>query len=160
MVTLRTDARQFTVTAHDRINDSTYSEEFDYVIVATGPLLDAERALFRRLRDLQRPHPARHDFRDALEFKGKDLLIVGSSYSAEDIGSQCYKYGAKSVTISYRTAADGLRLAGELRGACRCCSRSTDKTAHFIDGTHQGVDAIILCTGYQHHFPFLPTNCG
>src|SRR5690606_34351209 len=30
------------------------------------------------------------------------------------------------------------------------------KTAHFQDGTTQEVDAIILCTGYQHHFPFLP----
>ena len=45
-----------------------------------------------------------HDFRDACEFEGKDLLLIGSSYSAEDIGTQCYKYGAKSVTFSYRTA--------------------------------------------------------
>ena len=35
------------------------------------------------------------------EFEGQDILIVGSSYSAEDIGSQCWKYG-KTVTISYR----------------------------------------------------------
>ena len=44
-----------------------------------------------------------HDFRDALEFKDEDILLVGSSYSAEDIGTQCYKYGTKSVTISYRS---------------------------------------------------------
>ena len=48
-----------------------------------------------------------HDFRDALEFKGKDVLIVGRSYSAEDIGSQCWKYGAKSVTSSYRSKPMG-----------------------------------------------------
>ena len=29
------------------------------------------------------------------------------------------------------------------------------KTAHFKDGTTKDVDAIILCTGYLHHFPFL-----
>ena len=29
------------------------------------------------------------------------------------------------------------------------------RTAHFKDGSKQEVDAIILCTGYQHHFPFL-----
>ena len=28
-------------------------------------------------------------------------------------------------------------------------------TATFKDGTTANVDAIILCTGYQHHFPFL-----
>ncbi|WP_368449845.1 hypothetical protein [Cobetia amphilecti] len=28
-------------------------------------------------------------------------------------------------------------------------------TAYFSDGSHKRVDAIILCTGYLHHFPFL-----
>ena len=43
------------------------------------------------------------------EFVGKDLLVVGSSYSAEDIASQCYKYGAKSITFSYRTRRSNFR---------------------------------------------------
>lgn len=30
------------------------------------------------------------------------------------------------------------------------------RTAHFKDGTKRDVDAVILCTGYQHHFPFMP----
>lgn len=37
------------------------------------------------------------------EFAGKDVLVIGTSYSAEDIASQCYKYGVKSVTLSWRT---------------------------------------------------------
>ena len=32
------------------------------------------------------------------------------------------------------------------------------RTAHFADGTSKEVDAIILCTGYVHHFPFLPDD--
>ena len=48
-----------------------------------------------------------HDFRSADEFKGKNLVVVGASYSAEDIALQCHKYGAKSVTISYRTQPMG-----------------------------------------------------
>ena len=43
------------------------------------------------------------------EFKGKDILIVGRSYSAEDIGSQCWKYGAKSVTTTYRSKPMGFK---------------------------------------------------
>ncbi len=31
-------------------------------------------------------------------------------------------------------------------------------TCVFADGSRKKVDAIILCTGYQHHFPFLPQN--
>ena len=30
------------------------------------------------------------------------------------------------------------------------------KTAYFKDGTSREVDAVVLCTGYKHHFPFLP----
>ena len=26
-----------------------------------------------------------HDFRDAEEFRGKDIIVLGSSYSAEDV---------------------------------------------------------------------------
>ena len=31
-----------------------------------------------------------------------------------------------------------------------------ERLAFFADGSNKRVDAIILCTGYQHHFPFLP----
>ena len=34
-------------------------------------------------------------------------------------------------------------------------TRLEGTTAHFVDGTHRDVDAIILCTGYQHYFSFL-----
>ena len=43
-----------------------------------------------------------HDFRDAEEFRGKNVVVLGSSYSAEDVALQCHKYGANSVTIGYR----------------------------------------------------------
>jgi len=48
-----------------------------------------------------------HDFRSAEEFAGKRVLVVGTSYSAEDIASQCHKYGAASVHCSWRTAPMG-----------------------------------------------------
>ena len=41
---------------------------------------------------------------------------------------------------------------------CPRWSRSTANTAHFKDGTSKEVDAIILCTGYLHHFNFLPDD--
>jgi trimethylamine monooxygenase len=36
--------------------------------------------------------------------------------------------------------------------------RVDETTAYFADGTSKKVDAIILCTGYKHHFPFLPDD--
>jgi trimethylamine monooxygenase len=95
-----------------------------------------------------------HDFRDAGEFAGKDMLILGSSYSAEDIALQSLKYGAKSVTVSYRTAPMGFGWPEGIREV-PALDRVEGRTAHFADGTEQDIDAIVLCTGYQHHFPFL-----
>jgi len=95
-----------------------------------------------------------HDFRDALEFKDKDILCIGTSYSSEDISSQCWKYGAKSITISHRTAPMGFNWPKEFTEV-PLLTKVEGKTATFKDGTTKDVDAVILCTGYLHHFPFL-----
>ncbi|BAU44595.1 NAD(P)-binding domain-containing protein [Leptolyngbya sp. O-77] len=95
-----------------------------------------------------------HDFREAREFAGKDLLVVGSSYSAEDIALQTYKYGAKSVTISYRTAPMGFKWPEGIEEV-PLLTKLEGKVAHFQDGSSKKVDAIIFCVGYQHSFPFL-----
>ena len=36
--------------------------------------------------------------------------------------------------------------------------RMDENSAYFGDGTSKKIDAIILCTGYKHHFPFLPDD--
>lgn len=91
----------------------------------------------------------------SLPLKDKDVLIVGSGYSAEDIGSQCYKYGAKSITISYRSRPIGYKWPENWQEVPLLQSVN-GKTCHFKDGSSKTVDAIIMCTGYVHHFPFLP----
>lgn len=35
-------------------------------------------------------------------------------------------------------------------------TRVDKNTCHFKDGSSKEIDAIIMCTGYLHHFPFLP----
>ena len=96
------DTGKFTVTAHDLVKEHIYSEEFDYVINASGHFSTPNVPYFEGLEKFNGRIMHSHDFRDALEFKGKDILIVGRSYSAEDVGSQCWKYGAKSITVTYR----------------------------------------------------------
>jgi len=144
----------FTVTVHDLVNDREYSEEFDNVVCATGhfstpnvPSFDGFDAFNGRVLHA-------HDFRDALEFKDKDILIIGTSYSAEDIGSQCWKYGCKSVTVSHRTAPMGYDWPDNWQEV-PLLTNVNKNTATFKDGTTKEVDAIILCTGYVHHFPFM-----
>lgn len=95
-----------------------------------------------------------HDFRDAGEFSDRHLLVIGSSYSAEDIALQARKYGAASVTISYRTEPMGFPWPDGIEEV-PLLSRTSGRTAHFVDGATREVDAIVLCTGYQHSLGFI-----
>lgn len=149
------ESRTFTVTVRDLKQDRLYSEEYDYVIVATGHYSTPNVPYFKGIEHFPGRVLHAHDFRDACEFQDKDILLIGSSYSAEDIATQCYKYGAKSLTISYRNSAMGFDWP-ECFAEVPLLTRVVDKTVHFADGSSREVDAIILCTGYQHHFPFLP----
>ena len=92
------DADNFTVIAHDLVNDKSVKETFDYVIVANGHFSTPNVPYFEGMDKFGGRVLHAHDFRDALEFKGKDVMVVGSSYSAEDIGSQCWKYGCLLYT--------------------------------------------------------------
>ena len=146
---------KFTVTACDLPNDRVYSEEFDNVIVATGHFSTPNVPQVEGFDKFPGRVLHAHDFRDAVEFKDKDILIIGTSYSAEDIGSQCWKYGAKSITVSHRTAAMGYDWPDNWTEV-PLLQKIEGTTAHFKDGSSKNIDAVILCTGYQHHFPFMP----
>ena len=146
---------RFTVTVCDLVRQHTYSEEFDHLVVANGHFSTPNVPNFAGLDTFYGRVLHAHDFRDAREFFGKDILIIGTSYSAEDIGSQCYKYGCRSVTVSYRTRPMDFDWPDNWTQV-PLLERVQDNTAYFKDGSSKKVDAIILCTGYQHHFPFLP----
>ena len=148
---------QFTLTAHDLKNDRMYEEVFDNIVVASGHFSTPNVPEFPGFTSFGGRVLHAHDFRDAMEFKGKDILIVGTSYSAEDIGSQCWKYGAKSITVAHRTAPMGFNWPSNWQEV-PILERVDETTAYFKDGTQARVDAIILCTGYKHHFPFLPDD--
>jgi len=144
----------FTVATRDLENDSLSSDVFDYVVVAIGHFSVPNVPYFDGFDQFNGRVLHAHDFRDAREFTDMDVLIIGTSYSAEDIGSQCYKYGAKSVTISHRTAPTGFHWPDTF-AEVPLLTRVDNDTAYFKDGSSKTVDAVILCTGYLLHFPFM-----
>jgi trimethylamine monooxygenase len=146
---------KFTVTTKDLRADEVRSEEFDYVVVASGHFSTPNVPHFDGIDRFPGRVLHSHDFRGADEFIGKDLLVIGGSYSAEDIGLQCHKYGAKSVTFSYRTKPMGFDWPEGLKEV-PLLEKVEGRVAHFKDGSTKEVDAIVLCTGYLHNFPFLP----
>lgn len=153
-VTFNEETQKFTVTVKDLVADTLTSSEFDYVFCGSGHFSTPNIPEFPGLTMFLGRTLHSHDFRSADEFAGKDVLCVGASYSSEDIGIQCYKYGAKSVTFSWRTKPMGFKWPARM-DEVPLLERVEGKTAIFKDGTKKDVDAIILCTGYLHHHPFM-----
>lgn len=146
---------RFEVTARNEKTDSETREIFDNAVVASGHFSVPNVPEYPGFDTFNGRILHAHDFRDAREFEGQDILLVGTSYSAEDVGSQCWKYGCKSIVQSCRSGKTGYHWPDnwtEVGGI----DRVENKTVYFTDGNKAVVDAIILCTGYKHHFPFLP----
>ena len=146
--------QMFVVTSHNNLKDTDHKEEFDWVICASGHFSTPNLPIYKSLDNFSGRVLHSHDFRNAEEFKGKDILIVGSSYSAEDIGSQCYKYGVKSVTFSFRTKKMIYKFPENFEHKNEL-DYIKDDVCFFKDGSSKKIDCIIFCTGYKHYFPFL-----
>ena len=85
-------SKQFTVRVKDGIkNEIDPAEKFDYVLVASGHYSVPHVPEFPGIDRFPGRVMHAHDFRDASEFAGQRLLLVGASYSAEDIALQCIK---------------------------------------------------------------------
>ena len=149
--------KKFEVTSRNNKSDIESVDYFDHLVVATGHFSTPNVPYYDGFDSFNGRILHAHDFRDAREFTDKDILILGTSYSAEDIGSQCWKYGCRSVTVAHRTAPMGFDWPKNWQEVPALIKTEGNK-AYFKDGSKKEVDVIILCTGYQHHFPFLPDN--
>ncbi|WP_086478596.1 NAD(P)-binding domain-containing protein [Arenibacter amylolyticus] len=154
-VSYNEETQQFSVVVDDLVNDRTYTEIFDYLVVASGHYSTPNMPYYEGLENFPGAVMHAHDFRGADQFKDQNILLVGSSYSAEDIGVQCYKHGAKSVTLTYRTNPIGVSWPEGIKEVPLLKNFEGD-IAHFSDGSKERYDAVIMCTGYQHKFPYLP----
>ena len=149
--------KKFEVTSRNNKSDIESVDYFDHLVVATGHFSTPNVPYYDGFDSFNGRILHAHDFRDAREFTDKDILILGTSYSAEDIGSQCWKYGCRSVTVAHRTAPMGFDWPKNWQEVPALIKTEGNK-AYFKDGSKKEVNVIILCTGYQHHFPFLPDN--
>ena len=147
----------FSVTSEHLPTGEARVEEFDRIVVATGHFSFPNAPEFPGVETFPGVVHHAHDFRGAEGLEGRDVLVIGSSYSAEDIGSQAFKMGARSVTASYRTAPMGYDWPDGFEERPTVVRFDGD-IVHFADGSSRRVDAVILCTGYLHKYPFLPAD--
>jgi len=155
-VTFDEEKKTFLVqtTSADNIGTPHTEETFDYVIVATGHFWAPNFPEFPGIEKFPGRVLHAHDYKCAKEFKGMRIMVVGGSYSADDIAVQCMKFGATSAAISCRRPT-GIKWDRPGFTEYPILTRVEGNTVHFEGGQHIDVDAIILCTGYRHCFPFV-----
>ena len=156
-VSYNEQTQEFTVTVEDLAAQKTETHVFDKLVISVGHFSVPHVPQFDGIHSFPGEVLHAHDFRGAERFAGKDLLLIGSSYSAEDIGMQSHKMGAQSVTFSYRSGPMGFDWPDSAVER-PLVTRFEGRTAHFSDGTTGEFDAVVLCTGYQHKYPFLPAE--
>lgn len=145
----------FTVLVKDLVQDVFLpSKTFDYVIVATGHFSVPQLPDFQGLNKFPGRVMHAHDFRDARDFKNQRLLLIGASFSAEDIALQLAKYGATNIICCFRTRPMGFKWPSNISER-PLLVKVDGNMAHFKDERTAEVDTIILCTGYLYSYPFL-----
>jgi len=156
-VTYNTCSSCFIVTSKNLITGLFSEDEFDYVVVANGHYSLPNVPTFPGIETFNGRILHSHDYRNASEFKNQHVLVVGGSYSAEDISLQLIKYDAASVTISYRTRGFGFKWPKNIDER-PLITHIEDNTVHFKDGTKKNFDSIVLCTGYLNQYDFLDNS--
>ena len=152
-----TQGEKFQVIVEDLKTNIIENLIFDYVIVAPGRYSTPNIPEFDGIKQFPGRTLHAKAFRDASEFANQHVLIIGSSYSAEDIALQLYKFGARAITMSYRTRPLGYKWPDEKIKEVPLLMHVDNRIAYFQDGTKSDseIDSIIFCTGYQHHYPFI-----
>ena len=152
------DKQKFTVTVHNLPKDHIYDDsEFSHVIVAVGIFSVPHIPSISGIESFRGRICHSRDFRDLGEFKGKKILLLGSSYSAQDLAQATLKYGADRVICSWKTGPMGYKWSAgiEERPLVR---NIVGNSVYFIDDTSAEVDVVIFCTGYRKYYPFLPDD--
>jgi len=161
LVTFNKMTQQFTISSRDRTTADEKMELFDYVYVCTGHYWYPNPINIPGLRNYTGNLIHAHDFRIADNFQGNNVLVVGSGISAEDIAIHLVLAKCGHIYLSSRhnpvkdyywgsytwpEEAERVDIITECLGGNK---------VRLKDKRELEVDTIILCTGYQHHYPFL-----
>lgn len=117
-----------------------------------------------------------HYYRDPSGYKNKSVLVVGSGFSALDIGSEIAKHGGRVSLSVRRSEAETLAQLHKIGSRIRTSGRDFDFSfarlrpsiadmvadpnprVLFTDGSSATFDYILFCTGYRFSLDFLPQH--
>jgi hypothetical protein len=100
-----------------------------------------------------------HAYRTSESYVGQRVLIVGSGNSGNDILGYLFPV-AKAVYLVYHSKKVRYNIPPNAEQLPPIATIAPDGTVCFENGESRVVDSIILCTGYEFHFPFLSKETG
>ncbi|RAL09161.1 putative flavin dependent monooxygenase [Aspergillus homomorphus CBS 101889] len=148
-----------------RTGDKT-TASYDAVVVASGHFDLPYTPDIPGIREWNAAYPGAilHSklYDSAEQFRGKKVIVVGSSASGLDIGNQINEVSKGKVIVSERNPSLLASSATDSSKVYRpqiaefLPSDSHSRAVRFADGQVEGeIDAIVFCTGYLYSFPFL-----
>ncbi|KAK5649037.1 hypothetical protein RI129_003929 [Pyrocoelia pectoralis] len=148
---------QWTVTVFDVKSKVEESNVYDAVFVCNGhffhphiPKIEGQD-LFKGLQIHSR------DYRSPDKFKNKRVLIIGASFSGNDIAGHILST-TKKIIISHQSSNTVRSPSGV--AVKPGVVKFNEYQASFDDGSVEDFDIILYCTGYEYFFPFLTDECG
>ena len=152
--TYSNNSRMFTVKTIDLETNMVTKHVFDHVIVCTGHFSQPNIPEWEGIDTFTGRIVHSHDLRTFKDLQSKKVLVVGTSYSAEDVACELYKNEVKDVTLCWRTAKMEYIFPGKVKHVPELIKINRD-LVYFKDESNSKFDVIIVCTGYKHHFPFM-----
>ncbi|KLO88642.1 Uncharacterized protein LW93_4452 [Fusarium fujikuroi] len=138
--------------------DTWYEEDFDHLVVATGhnsvPRVPKIPGLEAWKGGLQHAST----WRSGQEFKGKKILVVGTSESAIDLVLQSLPHAKGDIHVSQRTMHPRYPNVFDRPGVkvVTTIDHFTENAIHLDDGSVlEGIDVVVFATGYFYTHPFL-----
>ena len=145
---IRREAGAWSVTA-----DGAEAQRFDAVAVCNGHYAEPRLIPIDGLEHFSGSQLHAHNYRVPSDVQGRRVLVIGSSASGEDLALELWRDGRDVAWSGGSHGAiderPGLTKVGL---PVRCLDGSRIELEHHVV---REFDAVVFCTGYHYHFPFL-----
>ncbi|RDX60535.1 Flavin-containing monooxygenase FMO GS-OX-like 8, partial [Mucuna pruriens] len=167
-----TEDLKWLVKSKENESDEVVQQVFDAVVVASGHYSKPRLPCIHGMDTWRRKQMHSHIYRSPEPFRGEIVVVVGNSFSGQEISMELVKV-AKEVHLSSKSLDiyEGLSKviakhknfhlrpqAHNIWYIVQIDSLEEDGSVIFTDGCSILADTILYCTGYNYSFPFLDTK--
>ncbi|MEM6995415.1 MAG: NAD(P)-binding domain-containing protein [Myxococcota bacterium] len=133
------------------------TEQFGAIAVCNGHFSEPNVPAIDGLEVFPGPTLHSHNYRVPDSFADQQVLIIGAKASGVDISRDIATVAARvHLCARGHVGCEHVGVRGNIERRANVARLHADRAATLDDGTRlEGIDAVILCTGYRYHFGFL-----